>query len=80
MSNRKKLKKTHGSFFKNIFIANSGVSSKRICGFTGFFVCVIILIIATFIQYPIPEFADTLLITSATLLGVDSVTKIWSRK
>lgn len=79
MSNRKKYKKTHNSFFKNIFISNSGVSSKRICGFTGFFICVIILIITTFIQYPIPEFANTLLITSAALLGVDSVTKIWTR-
>jgi len=63
-----------------MFFANSGgYSSKRILGVLGFVTCCIIFILAFSLNKEIPEFADILLITSASLCGVDSVANIFTK-
>lgn len=66
-------------FIKDLFSSKQSVSSKRVCGFAGWIVCLLIAVIATIKQLTIPVFLDTVLITSATLLGLDSVTNIWKQ-
>lgn len=64
--------------FKSIFLATKGsISSKRVCGVIGWFVCVGILIYCTVMVIQAPVFADAVLIATAALLGVDSITGIW---
>lgn len=46
-------------FFLKMFTAHSGLSSKRVCGFFGWLVC--------------------LFICSTSLLGIDSITRIWHK-
>lgn len=66
--------------FISMFLANSGgLSSKRVCGVLGWIVCLIILILSFFLKNSIDEFADYVLITSASLLGVDSLAGIFSK-
>lgn len=68
-------------WFKEIFTARSGqMSSKRVCGVIGFFLCIGIGIYATVCELVVPGFMDTILITSAALMGVDSVTQIWKNE
>lgn len=63
------------NFFKEMLSARSGqISSKRVCGVLGFFVCLGIGVFATVKSLSVPGFMDTILITSAALMGVDSVT------
>lgn len=63
-----------------IFFADSGgFSSKRICGVLGWVVCLIIFICGFSFSKEIPGFADLILTVSASLLGIDSVTKIFSK-
>lgn len=61
------------NFIQKMLTSGTGVSSKRVCGFIGWLICLIILIYATFTQTIVPDFASTVLITSATLLGVETV-------
>ncbi len=66
--------------WKTIFLAHSGgFSSKRVCGVIGWLVCIILLIAGFILEKPISEFADYVLITSASLLGVDSLTGVFSK-
>lgn len=67
-------------FIKKIFISKSGVSSKRICGFLGWILCLVILSIASFKQVEVPAFGDSVLIASVTLLGVETVTRVFEKK
>lgn len=72
---------TAKQFLKSIFLAKSGsISSKRICGVLGWLICLIVLIYCTIVNTQAPEMVETVLIMSATLLGVDSVTNIWKGK
>lgn len=65
---------------RSIFSADSGsISSKRICGFIGWIVCLIITLYCSYTNKQAPEITDTVVITSAALLGVDSITGIWKR-
>lgn len=67
-------------FCKSIFLAQQGsISSKRICGVTGWFVCLGILIYCTIAVIQAPVMIDTIIISSTALLGVDSITNIWKR-
>lgn len=64
--------------FKSIFLATKGsISSKRVCGVIGWLVCIGILIYCTVMVIQAPVFADAVLIATAALLGVDSITGIW---
>lgn len=63
---------------RSIFLAKQGtISSKRVCGVIGWLVCVGILIYCTIMVIQAPVFADAVLIATAALLGVDSITGIW---
>ena len=63
-----------------MFTAHSGLSSKRVCGFFGWIVCLFICIWCTIKVIESPEIVDMLFICSTTLLGADSVVKIFNRK
>lgn len=68
------------SLWQTIFFKNSGgISSKRLCGFAGWCVCLIVFISAFIMQKDIPDFSDMVIITSASLLGVDSITSIFTK-
>jgi len=63
---------------KSIFLATRGsISSKRVCGVIGWLVCLTVLIYCTILTIQAPFFADAVLIATAALLGVDSITGIW---
>ena len=66
--------------WKTIFQANSGgFSSKRVFGALGMFICLILLILSFVLEKPIPDFAELVYITSASLLGLDNVTDIFKK-
>lgn len=66
--------------WKTIFLKNSGgISSKRVCGILGWFTCVVIFVLAFAMNKEIPEFSDMLVVVSASLLGVDSITSIFNK-
>lgn len=65
-------------YFQRIFMSRSGVSSKRVCGVLGWLVCLIICLFCTLNGIQAPEIIDTLFICSTTLLGADSVVKIFN--
>lgn len=66
-------------FFIKMFTANSGLSSKRVCGFLGWIVCLFICLYCTISTIPTPEVIDMLFICSTSLLGIDSITGIWHK-
>lgn len=66
-------------FFIKMFTAHSGLSSKRICGFLGWIVCLFICLYCTILAIPAPEIIDMLFICSTSLLGIDSITGIWHK-
>jgi hypothetical protein len=53
------------------------ISSKRLCGLLGWFVCLGVLIYCTIFVIEAPSMVETVLITTASLLGIDSITNIW---
>ena len=66
--------------FITLFQANSGgLSSKRVCGVLGWIVCLVLLICSAIFKFSIDEFADYVLITSASLLGVYSLQGIFTK-
>lgn len=66
-------------FFIKMFTAHSGLSSKRICGFIGWIICLFICLYCTILVIPAPEIIDVLFICSTSLLGIDSITGIWHK-
>lgn len=67
-------------FVTDIFKSRSGVSSKRICGFLGWVVCLFICMWCTICVIPAPEIVEILFICSTSLLGIDSITGIWKKE
>lgn len=63
-------------FFLKMFTAHSRLSSKRVC---GWLVCLFICIYCTIMVIPAPEVVDLLFICSTSLLGIDSITRIWHK-
>jgi hypothetical protein len=51
-----------------------------VCGVVGWIICLLICIYCTVKVIQAPVLADSILIGSATLMGVDSVTGIWKNK
>lgn len=80
MQNRYYRRKYSKFDWRTIFLKNSGgISSKRVMGILGW-ICSLSILIAGFItQKEIPQFAELIAITSASLLGIDCVTSIWSK-
>ncbi len=65
-----------GKITREICSSNSGLSSKRVAGIVGFSVCLCCLIYETIMMGDqLPNGYDVTLITSASLLGVDSIAK-----
>ena len=66
--------------WKSIFQAHSGgFSSKRVFGALGMLICLGLLIAGFITEKPIPDFAELIYITSASLLGLDNVTDIFKK-
>ena len=66
--------------WKTIFQANSGgFSSKRVFGALGMLICLGLLIAGFITEKPIPDFAELIYVTSASLLGLDNVTDIFKK-
>ena len=59
--------------------AHSGLSSKRLCGFIGWIVCLFICVWCTILVIQAPEIIDLLFVCSTSLLGIDSITGIWKK-
>lgn len=64
---------------KQVFTSHSGVSSKRLCGVVGWFVCLGVLIYCAVNVIQAPLMIDTVLLCCMGLLGIDSVTSIWKK-
>ena len=67
-------------FLKSIFLNQpNSISSKRVCGVLGWLLCLGVLEYCTYKEIQAPVMVDTMVITSAALLGVDSIMNIWKR-
>lgn len=76
----KRRKKDPRFDWHTIFIRNSGgLSSKRICGVLGWLICLGLLVTGFVIEREVPQYGELIAIISASLLGIDSVTGIWSK-
>ena len=71
---------TFFDFVSKIFQSRSGVSSKRVCGFLGWLVCLFICVWCTICVTAAPQIVEILFICSTSLLGIDSVTGIWKKE
>ena len=60
--------------------SHSGVSSKRVCGFIGWAVCLGVIIYCTVSNIEAPEIVNSVIYACLGLLGIDSVTGIWKGK
>lgn len=60
-------------YFQKIFMSRSGVSSKRIMGTLGWFVCLFIVLYCTILCIQAPVIAEILFYCSSGLLGIDAV-------
>jgi hypothetical protein len=69
----------HSEFWVQLFTGNKSISSKRVCGFTGWMVSVFICLWCTFSNVEAPQIADMLFICSTSLLGVEAVTSIFNK-
>ena len=67
-------------FIREMFTAQSGVSSKRVAGFIGLLSAIMVLFYCTVKGVQAPVMIDMFLICVLTLLGIDSVTNIWKFK
>ena len=66
--------------WRTIFQAHSGgFSSKRIFGAIGMIICLVILTVAFITEKPVPDFAELVYVTSASLLGLDNITDIFTK-
>lgn len=64
-------------FMKSMCSTNMDISSKRVCGFIGWIICMFVLVFCTITNTEAPEIFDIAIITSGSLLGLDTVTAIW---
>lgn len=67
-------------FLIKLVTANTGISSKRVCGVLGWIVCLGITIGCTIANIEAPQVTDTVLLCCMGLLGIDSVTGIWRKQ
>lgn len=67
------------AFLRQMFTSHSGISSKRVCGVIGWFVCLGVLIYCAVNVIQAPLMIDAVLLCVMGLLGIDSVTSIWKK-
>lgn len=60
-------------FILQMLTGKHSISSKRVMGVIGWFVCIFISIWCTVLVVPAPEIINMLFICSASLLGIDSI-------
>ena len=60
--------------------SNTGVSSKRVSGFIGWLSFIGICLYCTIMNIQAPDAIELLAICSSGLLGLETITAIWSRK
>lgn len=60
-------------FILQMLTGKSLISSKRVMGVLGWFVCLFVCLWCTILVIPAPEIINMLFICSASLLGIDSV-------
>ena len=78
--NNQEMSKQNKFNWKTIFQAHSGgFSSKRVFGALGMLICLGLLVASFVIERPIPDFAELVYVTSASLLGLDNVTDIFKK-
>lgn len=66
--------------WRTIFQKNSGgFSSKRICGVLGWVSCIILLFFSFILGKEVPDYGELIAVLSTSLLGLDSITGIWSK-
>ena len=66
--------------WRTIFQAHSGgFSSKRVFGAIGMMICLGLLIAGFITDKSIPDFAELVYVTSASLMGLDNVTDIFKK-
>lgn len=66
-------------FLKQALSADSSTSSKRLCGFLGWIVCLLCVLYAVITKVESPSVVNTLFIASTSLLGLDSVMNIFKK-
>ena len=69
----------HSEFWIQLFSGEKSISSKRICGFTGWMISLVICVWCTFTGVEAPQIVDMLFICSTSLLGVEAVTSIFHK-
>lgn len=68
------------SFIKDMLTSNTGISSKRVSGFIGWLSFISICVYCTINNVQAPDVVEVLAICSSGLLGLETITAIWSRK
>lgn len=66
-------------FWIQLFTGNKSISSKRVCGFTGWILSLFICFWCTINKIEAPQIADMLFICSTSLLGVEAITSIFHK-
>lgn len=66
-------------FMKKMLSSDNSVSSKRVAGFLGWIVCLLLTIFCTIFSIPAADIVEMLFICSTSLLGIDSITSIWKK-
>lgn len=64
-------------FWIQLFSGQQAVSSKRVCGFTGWMLSLFICLWCTIKGLEAPEIVDMLFICSTSLLGVEAITSVF---
>ena len=67
-------------FILQMFTGQTSISSKRVMGVLGWFVCLFVCIWCTILATPAPEIINMLFICSASLLGIDSIMSPFKKK
>ena len=60
------------AFIIKMLSSDSAISSKRVSGFVGWLACIGMALYSTISGEPTTNSFDTLLVTSASLIGLDS--------
>ena len=67
-------------FILQMLTGKNTISSKRVMGVLGWFVCLFICVWCTISAIPAPEIINMLFICSASLLGIDSIMSPFNKK
>ena len=67
-------------FILQMFTGKQSISSKRVMGVLGWFVCLFICVWCTIASIADPEIINMLFICSTSLLGIDSIMSPFNKK